>query len=77
MSRLDNIYTVFLSTENYEELPGKQDAEYCLHEYLENNGLKRLDFEPYVNSVSSESMRQGFIYGFQYAVDLLIGKKVL
>lgn len=76
MSRMDNIYNMFVNTENYEDFPTTQEARDQLYEYLENNDLKEFDFEPYFTSVSSANMRQGFIYGFRYAVDLLVGRDI-
>lgn len=77
MSRLDNIYNTFVNTEDYAEFPEKESAEKSLYDYLENNGLKEIDFEPYVTELSSENMRQGFKHGFRYAVDILVGREVL
>lgn len=76
MSRIDNIYNTFVNTENYKELPKTQEAERQIYEYLKRQGIKEIDFDVYVTSVAGENMRQGFIYGFRYAVDLLVGREV-
>lgn len=76
MSKIDEIYNLFVN-EGYSELPAKEESEKSLSEYLEQHGMTEFDYEEYVNSLSSESMRQGFIYGFQYAIDLLTSGKAV
>lgn len=42
MSRLDNIYSTFVNTENYEEFPETQEAESQIYEYLKKMKLRKL-----------------------------------
>lgn len=74
MSKIDKIYNLF-SNEGYRDSTEKQRTEKELYGYLENSGLEEKDFEEYLNSFSSEVMRQGFKYGFRYAMELFVEKE--
>lgn len=69
MSKLDAIYNSFVN-DGYKVLPETEQAEKELCEYLENNGLKYADFEDYMANAIFSNMRQGFKYGFRYAIEL-------
>ncbi len=63
--------------ENYDDLPETTDAENSFWEYVHQNISKNiefntLDFENALYNVAYFHQRQGFIYGFQYAIDLLL-----
>lgn len=80
---IDRIYNNFENLQDdIEDFPETDKAmenlrEYITEKYLSNNAEKSarqwIDLEEYVMYVAFMNERQGFIYGFQYAVLLMAG----
>lgn len=74
MDALDNVYN-FFANNGYEDLPETEKAEKELCEYLEGKGLEHADFEEYTANAMFSNMRQGFRYGFRFAIEFLFMDK--
>lgn len=59
--------------DDYNELPAKGEAEDRAWNCLKEKGISIFEVETLINLAFLENERQGFIYGFRYAVELLIG----
>ena len=59
--------------DDYRELPKKAEAEDRAWNCLKEKGISVFEVESLINLAFLENERQGFIYGFRYAVELLIG----
>lgn len=77
MSPIDKIYYNFEKLhDNFVDLKETKDAIDNLEKYLEENEIDLMEAEPHYVALSTESERQGFVYGFQYAVALLTAGNV-
>lgn len=68
MDALDNVYNYFVN-KGYEDLPETEQAEKELCKYLESNGLEYADFEEHMANAIFANMRQGFRFGFHFAIE--------
>ena len=59
--------------DDYRELPEKAEAEDRAWNCLKEKGISVFEVESLINLAFLENERQGFIYGFRYAAELLIG----
>ncbi len=59
--------------DDYRELQAKGEAEDRAWNCLKEKGISVFEVETLINLAFLENERQGFIYGFRYAVELLIG----
>lgn len=62
-----------LLNDDYREFPAKGEAEDRAWTCLKEKGIPVFEVETLINLAFLENERQGFIYGFRYAVELLIG----
>ncbi len=80
---IDKIFSNFHKlVDNYHDLQETKDAEENFWEYAEQNILRNTElnireFENAFYNVTHKYQRQGFIYGFRYAVDLLKKEETL
>ena len=73
MGVLDKIFDNFeMLYENYTDIPETQEARKEMFCYLAEKGIDVMEAECYLTSVMSEYERQGFLYGFRYAVSLIL-----
>lgn len=71
---LDTVFNNFEHLhDDYVELPETKEAGKEMWKLLEDKGLSIMEIENTINCALLENERQGFIYGFRYAVELLIG----
>lgn len=59
--------------DDYREFTEKGEAEDRVWSCLKEKGVPVFEVENFINLAFIENERQGFIYGFRYAVELLIG----
>ena len=63
--------------DNYVDLPGTKDAEERFWNYVDSNIMtseensERVEFENVLYDVGSFREKQGFLYGFNLAMDLM------
>lgn len=80
-SVIDKLYGNLIDDEAYEDLPETEAARkkvksYIMRTYLSDDNEEAhkqwMELEKYIADVAGENEHQGFIYGFRYAVDLII-----
>lgn len=59
--------------DDYRELPKKAEAEDRAWNCLKEKGVPVFEVENLINLAFLENERRGFIHGFRYAAELLIG----
>ena len=57
---------------NYMDMPETKEARKSLFCYLGEKGVDVMEAEHYFTPLISEYERQGFLYGFRYAVSLFL-----
>lgn len=73
MGEVDKIFDNFeMLYDGYMDMPEAQEARKSLSQYLVGKGIDIMEAECYFTSLISEYERQGFLYGFRYAVSLFL-----
>ncbi len=78
IKQIENIFWNFEKlNEEYVDLPETRKASEELTNFLIGNGMTRkeyMEIEDFISSATIQHEKQGFIYGFQYAIKLLFGE---
>ncbi len=73
MGTVDKVFDNFeMLYDNYMDMPEAQEARNNAFKYIEENGIDMTQMEHYITAIISEYERQGFLYGFRYAVSLFL-----
>lgn len=73
MGAVDKLFDNFEKLyEGYTDLPQTREVRDDTFKYLKEKGIDENGIENYISPLISEYERQGFLYGFRYAVSLFL-----
>ena len=73
MGVVDKIYDNFeVLNDNYTDMHEIREARNNVFKYMEEKGIDMSEIDHYISPLMSEYERQGFLYGFRYAVALFL-----
>lgn len=73
MGMVDKIFDNFeMLYDDYTDLPKTRETRSNLFRYIEEKGIDMAEIEHYISSLISECERQGFLFGFRFAVALFL-----
>lgn len=73
MGAVDKLFDNFEKLyEGYTDLLQTREVRDDTFKYLKENGIDENGIEKYISPLISEYERQGFLYGFRYAVSLFL-----
>ena len=73
MGTVDKIYDNFeMLYDSYTDMAETRETRNRLFRHMEEQGLDMVELESYITPVISEYEKQGFLYGFRYAVSLFL-----
>ena len=70
---IDKIFDNFeMLYENYMDMPETQKERNNIFKHMEEKGIDIIEIEQDISTLNSEYERQGFLYGFRYAISLFL-----
>lgn len=72
MKELEKIYYDYQNNLDVGDSEEVKTARSSLYEFLEEKGLTVFECEDFVNSLTSENEKQGFLNGFKYAMKIAL-----
>ena len=70
---IDKIFDNFeILYENYMDMPETQKERNNIFKHMEEKGIDIIEIEQDISTLNSEYERQGFLYGFRYAISLFL-----
>lgn len=70
---IDKIFDNFeILYENYMDMPETQKERNNIFKHMEEKGIDIIEIEQDISILNSEYERQGFLYGFRYAISLFL-----
>ncbi len=70
---IDKIFDNFeMLYENYMDMPETQKERNNIFKHMEEKGIDIIEIEQDISILNSEYERQGFLYGFRYAISLFL-----
>ena len=70
---IDKIFDNFeILYENYMDMPETQKERNNIFKHMEERGIDIIEIEQDISTLNSEYERQGFLYGFRYAISLFL-----
>ena len=70
---IDKIFDNFeILYEIYMDMPETQKERNNIFKHMEEKGIDIIEIEQDISTLNSEYERQGFLYGFRYAISLFL-----
>ncbi len=70
---IDKIFDNFeMLYENYMDMPETRKERNNIFKHMEEKGIDIIEIEQDISALNSEYERQGFLYGFRYAISLFL-----